>query len=368
MRVANPQNKTHYPLPNEVSNAVRADINRPVNFGLLCHRFQSYPEEWGWKVKGKDEKRYAWERLVNASNTIFQSERVKQAAKALRHRQRETVIALQRGGLCVLDPPLTLKVAWRLAIGLSTPSVLEVGISLHHVYGIPYLPDSGIKGAVRHHRLSQIAEKLGVPTLRLQEIERRHKAKPRQSTPWEMLEELLLAEEKGESEKDKEASQEEINKLFNRLQQDKKVLDQPNGIKRISLEEFRTTYAQDFRLVFGSTEGKGGVIFMDAFPEMLTMKIKEGDPPEEKVKSILELDIINPHYQEFYTGDGKTPPADYLNPVPVNFLTVRAQTPFRFYLCAKDQTALDKAREWLQEAAQLSGLGAKTMVGYGEML
>jgi CRISPR-associated protein Cmr6 len=40
-------------------------------------------------------------------------------------------------------------VDWRLAIGLGQASVYENDITLHHVYGVPYLPGSGIKGAVR---------------------------------------------------------------------------------------------------------------------------------------------------------------------------------------------------------------------------
>lgn len=40
----------------------------------------------------------------------------------------------------------TLTTADRLFIGLGSASVLEFGISLHHTYGLPYIPGSGIKG------------------------------------------------------------------------------------------------------------------------------------------------------------------------------------------------------------------------------
>lgn len=39
----------------------------------------------------------------------------------------------------------------RLYIGLATGSALETGIHTHHSYGVPYLPGSSIKGAVRHY-------------------------------------------------------------------------------------------------------------------------------------------------------------------------------------------------------------------------
>jgi CRISPR-associated protein Cmr6 len=38
---------------------------------------------------------------------------------------------------------------WRMVIGLGGESVFETSITLHHVYGIPYIPASSIKGVVR---------------------------------------------------------------------------------------------------------------------------------------------------------------------------------------------------------------------------
>ncbi|MCO6492720.1 MAG: type III-B CRISPR module RAMP protein Cmr6 [Phaeodactylibacter sp.] len=38
---------------------------------------------------------------------------------------------------------------WRLVVGLGGESVYETSITLHHVYGIPYIPGSSVKGVVR---------------------------------------------------------------------------------------------------------------------------------------------------------------------------------------------------------------------------
>lgn len=38
---------------------------------------------------------------------------------------------------------------WRLIVGLGLESVYETAITLHHVYGIPYIPASSLKGVVR---------------------------------------------------------------------------------------------------------------------------------------------------------------------------------------------------------------------------
>jgi len=38
---------------------------------------------------------------------------------------------------------------WRLAIGLGNASVFETSITLHHIYGIPYIPATAVKGILR---------------------------------------------------------------------------------------------------------------------------------------------------------------------------------------------------------------------------
>ena len=39
---------------------------------------------------------------------------------------------------------------WRLAVGMGHPSVYENGLTLHFLFGLPYLPGSGIKGMLRN--------------------------------------------------------------------------------------------------------------------------------------------------------------------------------------------------------------------------
>lgn len=45
----------------------------------------------------------------------------------------------------------------RLAVGLGGDSVLETAITLHHTYGVPYIPGSALKGLARHYFLREIA-------------------------------------------------------------------------------------------------------------------------------------------------------------------------------------------------------------------
>lgn len=43
------------------------------------------------------------------------------------------------------------KLEWRLCVGLGGHSVYETSITLHHIYGIPYIPASSLKGVVRSY-------------------------------------------------------------------------------------------------------------------------------------------------------------------------------------------------------------------------
>lgn len=46
---------------------------------------------------------------------------------------------------------------WRMVTGMGEASVYETNMTLHHVYGVPYIPASSIKGVLRHY-LSEFEE------------------------------------------------------------------------------------------------------------------------------------------------------------------------------------------------------------------
>jgi CRISPR-associated protein Cmr6 len=53
---------------------------------------------------------------------------------------------------------LKLKTAFRLVVGLGAGHVLETSLTLHHIFGIPYIPASALKGVVRMVSFWEIAE------------------------------------------------------------------------------------------------------------------------------------------------------------------------------------------------------------------
>lgn len=124
-----------------------------------------------------------------------------------------------------------------------------------------------------------------------------------------------------------------------------------------------------FCLLFGcpkesalGKEYKGLIAFYDAIP----VKAPK-----------LKVDIMNPHYQEYHSG--KRPPADYLSPIPIFFLTLDKGNTFQFCLGAHaagplandskitQKNPLKAALGFLDEALDENGIGAKTSIGYGYM-
>jgi len=195
---------------------------------------------------------------------------------------------------------LVATTSWRLVIGLGASHPQETSMTLHHIYGIPYIPGSAIKGVTRHWAVLKFADN---------------------------------------NRKNNEKFEDAIKRIAEALERG----------DDLNMEIDKITF-KDLIEIFGTQEKQGKVIFFDAYP---VGEIK------------LKIDIMNPHYPEYYAG--KEPPADWQNPVPIKFLTVE-NTKFEFYLGIKDKNSeglLDKTKRLLLEALKEYGIGAKTSLGYG---
>lgn len=97
---------------------------------------------------------------------------------------------------------------------------------------------------------------------------------------------------------------------------------------------------------------RGTVCFLDGIPAGQAVTV--------------EPDVFTPHVKPYYDGvaTGKlVPPAEYHNPVPLLFLTVRGV--FSVNLHGDNRKDTEKAAEWLKAAGDDLGAGAKTAAGYG---
>ncbi len=225
------------------------------------------------------------------------------------------------------DRSFQMKTAYRLAVGMGYPSLLENGFLFHHTYGIPYISGETLKGLARFVLLLSIHEAI--------------KDEPDNELGLSALEEFLVSEEESFKK----------HSLYEKLEKIKvPVVFSPNSVEIESAHVL-------FRRLFGAKDKKGQVVFHDAYPK--DFKIED-----------LELDIMNPHYSSYYRDKGKRPPADWENPNPVKFLTLREGVVFRFCL---DYEPLGEEEPELLEYAELLlrvglenfGVGGKKRKGYG---
>ena len=252
------------PLPKEVQQ-VADNGNRCDNIGLWLDRFLTVNPQ-NWEIT--QDAKYRQHLMQLTRQPTWQS-RVREQLNALQKRYEAMLKWYEQRGFAVKR--IQAQPVWRFVVGLGAAHVLETGITLHRIFGLPIIPGSALKGAARAY--AQLVE--------------------------------------GKSDDDPELV-----------------------------------------AVFGTTEQAGSVIFLDAIP----LEVPK-----------FQLDIMNPHYPNYYRAPEKNPPADWESPNPVFFLTV-TETPYRFAIAARSEhgnSLLDLAEEWLKGALRGIGIGAKTSADYG---
>lgn len=335
------------PVPPSAVEAFRAHIGKsPQNAGLVFERFApDLQEDSKLKEKGLQAARDASQKGDDALLKAWNVRWDKLTGHAL---------------------TFCLQTDWRLIAGLGKKGSLEVGFTFHR-YGFPYLPGSSLKGLARAAALLEIGERLGEETL-------------------EKLRQAVIETDKPK-EREKFGLLKALETIFSRPEEETclKELAACQNAPSEALE----TLAKTFRAVFGTTEHAGHVVFFDAIPSAREL-------PR------LDLDIMNPHYPDYYKETGeekpKTPPANWQSPVPVKFLTVapgsefrfavgwrkapiditpletlpeKAQKEWRWFKGAITPTpqspnpVLEKARKWLESGLCDLGAGGKTNAGYG---
>jgi CRISPR type III-B/RAMP module RAMP protein Cmr6 len=146
------------------------------------------------------------------------------------------------------------------------------------------------------------------------------------------------------------------------------------GVARAMARDDKDNYADYGRAAFGNEVGAtadtaagtakaGTATFLDALP----------DPPGNAAGAIA-IDVVNPHAPGYYRTAGQEPPADYQQPIPVQFLTVSSAVSFRVHVLGRRphddeaELAADQARDWLLAGLAELGIGAKTNAGYGYLV
>lgn len=213
-----------------------------------------------------------------------------------------------------------LTLASRLLIGHGNASAVDVGMTVHHTWGVPVIPGSALKGLVAHY------------------VDATYGPTEPDKKPWELQgDERDRADYQGVT--------------WNR----RRIERGPGAVYRAlfgapDARDDATMREQGFET--GATTGL--VTFHDALyvPGSLT-KDKPFAP-----------DVLTVHQKGYYDSSGQNLPNDYDSPNPVAFLTVRPK--------CRVLVALSGPSDWTELASQLLadatatwGVGGKTAAGYG---
>ncbi len=108
--------------------------------------------------------------------------------------------------------------------------------------------------------------------------------------------------------------------------------------------------------IFGTTDDSGHIIFYDAW---ITPDTLDGS---------IRYDIMTPHHNDYYSGDGA--PSDFDKPIPVSFLSVHGE----FKVILSCDIPGETGKRWSELVMSLIsaalrdwGVGGKTNAGYGRM-
>ncbi len=224
----------------------------------------------------------------------------------------------------------SLKTQSRLIIGLGSAHVLETSITLHHIYGIPYIPGSALKGVCRMVSFWKIAERKNILN----------------------------------DEKELENLQKEF---YGELSSNKEILK--------------------YQLLFGAQNFKGLLLFLDAYPEL-----QNNDPIFDlDIMNVHYQSYYNDDRGQTPPGDWENPvPIVFLtvkegikfkfnllfDAFRANEILKMKEEGFKKVMPYKAKELLmefensqdklkDEINDLLEEALKEFGVGAKTRLGYG---
>jgi len=334
-------------LPADVRNKYLSDID---NFALKWQKAARYE-------RGKDDE-YKFLFFKNDQRKGIQFEiqanygHLKDNFDKLYQRQRQQATQLFPNN----SIEISLQLQWRMALGLGGESVYETSMTLHHLYGIPYLPSSSIKGVLRSWFITHFF------------------AQPENVPDYEKNYPLVNAEFRAITESKLFCS------IFGCPKDSKKVIfgsGKPK-LKKNKKGEYEYAYDEDATISALGGEHQGLVTFFDGIPN---------------VAPIIKTDVMNVHYKDWYKDINYIAPTDTQSPVPIFFLTISGENglTFQTHLGAKkqitlkdiggdyhrflvgnlnlnaDSQLLDFVKHHLTQALTQHGIGAKTAVGYGYM-
>ncbi|NJM90823.1 MAG: type III-B CRISPR module RAMP protein Cmr6 [Myxococcales bacterium] len=213
-----------------------------------------------------------------------------------------------------------LTLASRLLIGHGNASAIDVGLTVHHTWGVPLIPGSALKGLVAHY------------------VDATYGPTDASQKPWE------------------QQGDEEVRTKYQGVTWNLRRIERGPGAVYRAL--FGAPDARDDATMREHKLEAGATVGLVTFHDALYVPSSCAD------NKPFAADVLTVHQKCYYNSSGESAPNDYDDPNPVAFLTARPKC--RLLL------ALSGPSEWTEFAAQLLadalknwGIGGKTAAGYG---
>lgn len=277
-------------LPQDTLKAVGTE--KIENLHLLANRFLNEFED-----RSKFDNKEIIRNIKSAAQGILD----KSLIEEIKNRNEAQLQGLKKAGYETTS--FNLINDYRLVVGLGGANVLETNLLMHHIYGLPYIPGSILKGAAKSWAVEDLSKKSGIED-------------------YEQLTKLLETDElKG--------------KEF------------PSVIEN-ELQEYRT--------IFGTQQQSGEVCFFNSFPQQ-----------KPKFKVDIMNQHFKDYYGEMGSDNPNKWPKDSTQPNPIPFLVLEGTTfKFRLAARNdKNRQLIATAHSLLENALRKLGVGAKTAIGYG---
>lgn len=210
----------------------------------------------------------------------------------------------------------------RLLIGHGNPSPTDVGLTVHHTWGVPMIPGSALKGLLAHY------------------VDATYGPADPALPPWEQPE-----------------AERERARYQGVTWDQRRILRGPGDIHRALFGAPEADADREHREHDQPAGAQRGlVVFHDALYV----------PGSSKDDQPFAPDVLTVHQRSYYRSPEKCAPNDYDAPNPVGFLSVRPHARLLVALSGPpDWTEL--AERLLLEALAAWGIGGKTSSGYGRL-
>jgi CRISPR-associated protein Cmr6 len=133
---------SNYYLPQETAQLLTSErLRRCKNLGLLLDK---YPPRTAIDTEKKSDGKSNWLKEFARDNHIDP-----RLAEQVYQRWKRAITTMEA-------QQFTAMTEWRMVVGLGGETVLETDLTLHHLYGIPIIPGSALKGLTRAYVTGEV--------------------------------------------------------------------------------------------------------------------------------------------------------------------------------------------------------------------